>query len=212
MAEKWNVIRESPFKGSWLMPFSPLRLLLLLAALVILIGFIQFGVVSIAFDRLGLSRESAYLLLMGTLIGSMANLPLFRTGKTLVLVNVGGALVPIAFCIYLIMHHPIGLVQIVLSVGIVAAVAHAFSRPLPGIGIGLPMFITPIAAALVAVVINPEQRAPLAYISGTLGVLIGADIIRLKDIRQMGAPFASIGGAGSFDGIFITGFIAVLLA
>ena len=53
--------------------------------------------------------------------------------------------------------------------------------------------------------------AALAYIAGTLGVLIGADIFRLKDIRKMGTPVASIGGAGTFDGIFITGIVAVLL-
>jgi uncharacterized membrane protein len=43
-------------------------------------------------------------------------------------------------------------------------------------------------------------------------VILGADILRLKDIRHMGTPIASIGGAGTFDGIFITGIVAVLLA
>jgi uncharacterized membrane protein len=43
-------------------------------------------------------------------------------------------------------------------------------------------------------------------------VLIGADLLRFGDIRAMGAPVASIGGAGTFDGIFITGLVAVLLA
>ena len=60
--------------------------------------------------------------------------------------------------------------------------------------------------------LDPENSAPLAYICGTLGVLIGADILRLKDIKQMGVPTAAIGGAGTFDGIFFTGIIAVLLA
>ncbi|OIQ78539.1 hypothetical protein GALL_397480 [mine drainage metagenome] len=68
-----------------------------------------------------------------------------------------------------------------------------------------------LAAALIAVFINHEQSAPLAYIGGTLGVLIGADLLRLKDIRTMGTPLASIGGAGTFDGIFVTGIVAVLL-
>ena len=45
-----------------------------------------------------------------------------------------------------------------------------------------------------------------------LGVLIGADLMRMKDIRRIGTPIASIGGAGTFDGIFLTGIIAVLLA
>ena len=74
------------------------------------------------------------------------------------------------------------------------------------------MLIAPIAAALIATILDPQQRAPLAYIGGTLGVLIGADLLRLKDIRKLGAPIASIGGAGTFDGVFVTGLLAVLLA
>ena len=217
---------------------SPLRILLLFAALIILIVVIQFGVVSVAFGKLGLSSHSAYLLLISTLAGSMVNLPLFSirsdttatttvppelsklpffrpapfTGKTTIAVNVGGALVPLAFSFYLIAHHPLSLLQIVTAAALVAVVAHAVSRPIPGVGIGMPMFIAPIAAALIAILLAPEERAPLAYIGGSLGVLIGADLVRLKDLRHMGAPIASIGGAGSFDGIFITGFVAVLLA
>jgi uncharacterized membrane protein len=60
--------------------------------------------------------------------------------------------------------------------------------------------------------LNPAHAAHLAYVSGVLGVLIGADILRLGDISRLNAPIASIGGAGTFDGIFLTGIIAVLLA
>ncbi|WP_198171299.1 DUF1614 domain-containing protein [Actinoplanes awajinensis] len=44
------------------------------------------------------------------------------------------------------------------------------------------------------------------------GTLIGADLTHLSAIRRMGAPLASIGGAGTFDGVFLSGVIAVLLA
>ena len=76
----------------------------------------------------------------------------------------------------------------------------------------MPIFIAPISAAIVAILLEPEFSAPLAYISGTLGVVIGADLLRVGNIRDMGVPVASIGGAGTFDGIFITGIVAVLLA
>jgi len=91
-------------------------------------------------------------------------------------------------------------------------VAYGSSRPVPGIGIGMPILVGPLAAALVAILLGGEQRAPLAYIAGTLGVLIGADLLRLRDVRDLGAPLASIGGAGTFDGIFMTGLVAVLLS
>lgn len=220
------------------MPFSPLRLLLLIAALILLVVVVQLGLVGIAFEKLGLSNHSAYLLLLATLTGSMVNLPLFSvhsegaaspvlppefarlplfrkrpfTGRTTVMVNVGGALVPLAFSLYLIAHRPLTPFEVLTAIGIVAAVAHAISRPIPGVGITMPMFIAPVAAALVAWLLSPEQRAPLAYIGGSLGVLIGADLVRLKDLKSLGAPVVSIGGAGTFDGIFITGFVAVLLA
>jgi uncharacterized membrane protein len=45
-----------------------------------------------------------------------------------------------------------------------------------------------------------------------MGTLIGADLTNLDKVRGLGAPVASIGGAGTFDGIFLTGIVAVLLA
>ena len=218
------------------MPFSPFYLALLLAALGLLVAFVQIGALTLAFEKLGLSPDSAILLLSSSLIGSLINLPMFTvksegpppplpapfrsllrlprmafTGKTVVAVNVGGCLVPFSFSVYLLLHHPLNLLTVMGSVGIVALVCRLASRPMPGVGIGIPMFVAPIMAAVTALVIDPQQSAPLAYISGTLGVLIGADISRLGDIRKMGAPFASIGGAGTFDGIFLSGIVAVLL-
>ena len=218
---------------------SPLRLLLFLLAAAFLIAIVQIGLLSIAFDKLGIAPESAYLLLGCTLIGSMINLPLLTldadpsappprippgleklpffklppfTGKIMVTVNVGGAVVPVVFSLYLAAHNPLNVFHVAAAVGAVALVAGRFSRAIPGIGIGVPVFIAPIAAALIASLLDPDHRAPLAYIGGTLGVLIGADLIHLKDIRRMGSPFASIGGGGTLDGVFITGLVAVLLA
>lgn len=88
----------------------------------------------------------------------------------------------------------------------------SFSRPVPGFGIGMPILIAPVSAAFVGLLLSPEHSAALAYISRTIGVLIGADLLNMKIIPKLGAPFASIGGAGTFDGIFITGIVAALLA
>jgi uncharacterized membrane protein len=64
----------------------------------------------------------------------------------------------------------------------------------------------------VALLLSRERAAPLAYISGSLGTLIGADLLNLGALRGMGAPVASIGGAGTYDGIFLVGVMAVLFA
>ena len=102
--------------------------------------------------------------------------------------------------------------QLIAAIAIVAVVCYLASRPVRGIGIGMPVFVAPFTAALTALLIAPENSAPMAYICGTMGVLIGADLLRLNDIRKIGTAVASIGGAGTFDGIFLTGIVAVLLA
>ena len=220
------------------MPFSPLRMLLFILALAFVAVLVQIGLISVAFDKLGLSKESAYLLLLCTLAGSLINLPLLSlkadsevplrmpeemmrwpffklppvTDKITVTINVGGAVVPAAFSLYLIAHNPLHPLQVAAAVAVVAFIANKISGPIPGAGIGMPTLIAPFAAALIATLLDPQLRAPLAYIGGTLGVLIGADLLRLNDIRKLGVPFASIGGAGTFDGVYITGLLAVLLA
>lgn len=218
-------------------PFSPFHLFAFIFLLIFLLVFVQFGLASLAFEKLGLSTLQGMLLLFASLFGSVLNLPVIRiraerpepeaqgftprrllrmpvlpfTGYTLIAVNVGGCLVPVVFSASLINRFPLTPMEILLAVGIVAAVCHFSSRPIRGIGIGMPPLIAPITAAIVALSINREMAAPLAYVCGTLGVLIGADLLRLKDIAKLGTPIGSIGGAGTFDGIFLTGIVAVLL-
>ena len=79
-------------------------------------------------------------------------------------------------------------------------------------GIITPAFIPPIAAATAALILSPAQPRTIAYVAGVLGTLIGADLLNLRAIPKLGAPVASIGGAGTFDGIFLSGILAVLLA
>jgi uncharacterized membrane protein len=218
-------------------PFSPPFLLLFLGLLLWLVLSINLGLIALTFEKLGLDPGSASVLLLTSLFGSAINLPLFtlqantlpadippRTygllrhppipldGRIRIVVNVGGCLVPVFFSGFLLSHSAVPLLPVVAATAIVAAISYFLSRPIPGIGIGMPMLVAPLSAALVAILLGGEHRAPLAYISGCLGVLIGADLLRLKDVRGMHAPIASIGGAGTFDGIFVTGFVAVLLS
>lgn len=213
------------------------KLLLLLFALGFLVTFIQIGLLSIAFYKLGLSPGAAYTLLLASLIGSVINLPLLRlhslrpadtpppppplfplspalhnSRHILMAVNVGGCLIPISFSLYLLNQTPVTALEAMQAIAFVTLISYLFSRPIHGLGIGMPILVAPLGAALIASGLNPEVSAPLAYIGGTMGVLLGADLLRLNDIRRMGPPFAAIGGAGTFDGIFITGIVAVLLA
>ncbi len=99
-----------------------------------------------------------------------------------------------------------------LGVAVITAVIHFMVYPVPGVGIGVPVFIPPVVTAIVVLLLSRDYAASLAYIAGSLGTLIGADILNLGKIQGLGAPVASIGGAGTFDGIFVTGIVSVLLA
>lgn len=211
-------------------PLSPRAILLWLLLSALLVGMIQMGLVSVAIEKLGLSPLSGLLLLFSSLLGSLINLPVFTLSQsprdplddlpsdrpphpstTVIAVNLGGCIVPLAFSLFLIRYSTISVDHLLMAILFVSLVCYFSSRPIAKVGIGMPALIAPLAAAAIALLLTPENAAPLAYVAGTLGVLIGADLLRLKDIAALQAPVAAIGGAGTFDGIFITGLIAVLL-
>jgi len=130
---------------------------------------------------------------------------------TVIAVNVGGAVIPTLMSIYLMITHALW-AKGLLATTIVAVVIHWLANPVPGLGIAVPVFEPVVVTAIVAVVLSRREAAPLAYIGGGLGTLIGADLTNLDKVAGLGAPVASIGGAGTFDGIFLTGILAVLLA
>jgi uncharacterized membrane protein len=99
-----------------------------------------------------------------------------------------------------------------LAVAAVALVTHHLAQPVRGVGITLPIFIPPIVAVVCSLLLSWRQAGPLAYVGGSMGTLIGADLMNLGRIQGLGAPVASIGGAGTFDGVFLVGIVAVLLA
>jgi uncharacterized membrane protein len=218
------------------MPVNSLIIFFLIA--LFFVAMLQIHIFEIAFVKLGLTPEAASFLLLGTLLGSGINLPVYsmhtkktghlvmspdrkmvweifqpaREGKVVIAVNVGGCLIPLGLCLYFISLQTIDPIKIMAGILAITALSYKFSRLIPGLGVGMPIFLAPLASTLVALVLDPEHAAHLAYISGVFGVLIGADMLRLNSIAELGTPVASIGGAGTFDGIFMTGIIAALLA
>jgi uncharacterized membrane protein len=120
--------------------------------------------------------------------------------------------IPVVTSIYLFLQTPSVIPLALLITLFVAVIVYAVSRPVKGLGIIVPALIPPLAAALLAILTGGEWPHIVAYTSGTLGTLIGADLLRLNNIRRLGSAMVSIGGAGTFDGIFLAGVIAVLLA
>jgi uncharacterized membrane protein len=213
----------------------------LLVVLLLVIGLLFVGVIGIAFRKVGFNAATIALILAGTFLGSYINIPLLKLkttvpivreeyvnffgmlyrvpqveygeAVTVLAVNVGGALIPAAVCVYLLWRASAQIMMYsLLGVVIVALVTRVVARPVKGVGIVTPAFIPPVAAAVVALLLSPRSPEIAAYVAGVLGTLIGADLANLKAIPKLGAPVASIGGAGTFDGVFLSGIIAVLLA
>src|SRR5437879_5435692 len=155
-----------------------------------------------------------------SLLGSQVNIPLFTIsthsftpahGPTVVALNVGGALIPILVSLYLLARTRM-YGRMLIGVAVVTAVVHGLAQVVPGVGIAVPMIVPPLVAAGVALLLAFRRAPPLAYVSGSMGTLLGADLLNLGKISRLGAPVVSIGGAGTFDGVFLTGILAGLLA
>jgi len=223
--------------GLYYSPLDAAFMVVLALLLGIAVALIEIGALSFAYERLGIDRQWVYVLLLGSILGAFVNIPVARfhghtevdntvvsfmgvryrvpqvveTGRTVLAVNLGGAVVPAALAGYLIAHDALGW-RALWAVLIVSLFVNRMARPVQSVGIVVPTLLPPVLAVLTAEVIGGRHVAALAYAAGTLGALIGADLLNLPRIRRWGAPVVSIGGAGTFDGIFVTGVVAVLLA
>ncbi len=212
-------------------------LLILFFLFVFLIIMVEVGILGYAYQTIGIDRRYVFLLLLLCFWGSYINIPLYqlppenirsagqvsffgipyviptitRYPGTVVAVNVGGAVIPAILSIYLIFKNHVFSAALT-GVAVVAVVVHLLAHPMPGVGIAVPIVVPLVTATAAAVLLSRKYAPALAYISGSLGTLIGADLLNLGKIQGLGAPIASIGGAGTFDGIFLTGILAVLLA
>jgi uncharacterized membrane protein len=219
------------------LPLTPGLFSILVFLVVGLLILIQLGILRYAYMRLGVGPGAALLLLFGSLIGSYFNIPItvlpgstVRSGEivdffgmqyvvpvvvswpgTVLAVNVGGAVIPTIMSTYLVIRYNLWF-KAALATAAIAFIIHWMATPVPGVGIAVPVFAPVVTTAILALILSREYAAPLAYIGGSMGTLIGADLLNLDKINGLGAPVASIGGAGTFDGIFLTGILAVLLA
>jgi uncharacterized membrane protein len=214
---------------------------ILLVILFVVMGFLFVGIIGGAFRVIGFSWYASVLILAGSLLGSWINIPIAKIATkkqvtepqfveffgivfrvpavthvrtpTVLAINLGGAVIPITISIYLFFMVPQILFMAAISILIVSLVMYFVARPVKGIGIAAPALVAPFAAAVCAILLSPVGYASyVAYVSGVLGTLVGADLAHLKDISESGPKVASIGGAGTFDGIFLSGIIAAILA
>jgi uncharacterized membrane protein len=203
----------------------------------VLLALVQLGVIEYAYSKIGIQPRWIFLFLIASLLGSYVNIPVAEVPakhlveqdsvgyygvqyvvpdvrelpRTIIAVNVGGALIPAVLSIYLMLKNRL-LLQSLIAVAVVTVVVHQLARPVSGVGIALTPIVPPLLAAGVALLLSRKAAPALAYVAGSLGTLIGADLLNLGIVADLQAPVLSIGGAGTFDGVFLTGILAVLLA
>jgi uncharacterized membrane protein len=219
--------------------FNPLTFLVMIFFLFVVLFFFlmaEVNIIALVFARIGIPPRHVFASLFLILIGSFINIPIKKIPQeimtnersvrvfgirhliprserreTVLAVNVGGAVIPCLLSFYLLFKTGLWVKGLAVT-AIMVFVTHLLAKPVQGVGIVMPAFIPPIIAAVFSVIFSYGYAPVLAYIGGTLGTLIGADILNVSKIKNLGAPVASIGGAGTFDGIFLSGIMAVLLA
>jgi len=204
----------------------------ILIVLPIILILVFLNIITISFSKLGLSTEAALALMLAMLIGSMINIPLSRrriepeqplprhsrylfympppVTRQTIAINVGGALIPVGVALYLIPRAEL-VATLLATLGLIIA-TRLLAKPVAGVGIMMSAWIPPLISAGLALLLARENPAPVAYIAGTIGTLIGADLLNWPNFKKLGPHLISIGGAGVFDGIFLTGIVAALLA
>ncbi len=170
-----------------------------------------------------IERDEEQVIEMVPTLGGMSWAPgvVRRPTVTLIAVNVGGCIVPSLIALWQLRFLSAAggdaLRALVIVAGANVVACYLLARPIRGVGIGMPWFASPaVAVGLTWLMLsgqeNAELRAPVAFVAGVAGPLIGADLLRLKDITRISVGVLSIGGAGTFDGIVLSGIIAALLA
>ncbi len=186
-----------------------------LSALGVALGIFVGGAVNVPVARIEQAERVEYhptrLLGLHRLLGR----PVRRRAYTVIAVNVGGCLVPTALAGYQIgriaLQAPSTLFALGAALVLNVGLCYSFATPVPQQGIAMQPLIPAGAAALSGLVLAPAWAPPVAFAAGVLGPLIGADLLHLGDIADLGAGMASIGGAGTFDGVVLSGLVATLL-
>lgn len=213
-------------------------LLVVIPFLLILFIFTGTAVFQIVF---GVDADRALIIFILILFGSLVNIPIYekegiayevryrvfgliytirKQGKITVAINLGGCFFPLilAFKALYDLRWYIGLYPWLVVFILSSLVIYSFAKPIPGVGIVVPMLIPPLTAAFLSFLMLYLLNLPLillpklAFSTGVFSALFGADIFHLKELDKIGSGVVSIGGAGTFDGIFLTGIFAVVFS
>jgi len=170
-----------------------------------------FGVAQRVLDKLYLTDRAALVLIALMFFGTL--LPSLTFGR--VSVSLGGAVIPLGICVYLLIRADTAKEKIRAVVGslITAGIVYAIGALMPEEPEAIvidPMFLYGIAGGVVAYGLGRSRRA--AFICGVVGVLLADTATALINWRNGIDQPLVLGGAGVFDAAVIAGLLGVILS
>jgi uncharacterized membrane protein len=180
--------------------------------LIIVTLLIVFGVTQRVLDKMQLSDRMAILFTALIFIGGL--IPDINFGNEVYL-NIGGAIIPFALCVYLFIKagtakEKIRAIAAAIAGGLIVFFAGRLMPDEPELMIIEPLYLYGILAGIVAYIFGRSRRA--ALIGGIMGVLLG-DIAQgvISRMQGLSVPIR-LGSGGALDAVVISGLIAVILA
>ena len=189
---------------------------LIIFLVIALVFYAFYSLIKRAFEEVGFSGWESSLIVFGGIIFGMIDLPLFKYHGWIIGINIGGAVLPIAISIYLMAKNKV-FFRVILGIILISYITYNYTFvSSEGIVSPFPLWLLPpIAASMYSVMVAIKSRrkaASIAYASGTMGALIGADFMHMKELLSLPPKgMAVIGGASIFDMVFLTGVIAVII-
>ena len=183
-----------------------------LILLIIVSILVFFGVGQRVLDRLRLTDRQALFFVLILFVGGL--LPDIPLGNQ-ISVNVGGALVPIGICVYLLVKagSTKEVVRALTASLLTAAAIYFLGRMLPDEPETAFMdfnYLYGLVAGVIAYLFGRSRRG--AFVAGILGAVI-ADVWSAVEVWMQGVQQPlRLGGAGAMDVILLSGLVAVLLA
>ncbi len=138
-----------------------------------------------------------------------------RTYKTRVTLNMGGFIIPLFFSFYLLLSYTTLLLEIAMSILLIAAFSYILSEVKAGVGIVIPSYVGILAIPL-GLILAPESGniaiAGLIFVLAIFGILLGM-LITLATLPkdEVGSAFFNLGGVGSFHSIYLISLLALFI-
>lgn len=193
---------------------------LIIAGIVLLLFYFYVTSIGKVLRQIGFTRQEIGVILLVTFLLGWITIPLVPIRGWIVGISLGGALVPLILCYLMVRSKRVNIAELLIGVVIVTYISYFVTRAEEGVGVvaDLPIAFAPALAAglfsLSTFWIDIDRAAPLAYSSGIIGTIVGADLMHLSEVLSFeppaeGVTILSIGGANILDMVYLTGIVAV---